>query len=305
MSVPNQKIVTIAPRIPRDKEHLYSKMNIDSIKTAVTILNGSGLKLWLYCNKNIDNYTFELSQKACLDFGIKKDSYYNGVEELIKKGYFIQEYEGSNHFCFYETPHKNISEDKNWFSEESIVEVEYPKKSSENTERNIIKLQNKIKKITERTSPSEKKKSGDFSYLEEEIGSDTSLTVLDMWIDTMLPSFYLLNRKLQTKYLMKFGFEEDECEYILDNIIDYKDGDYSEDYFVNREEYDMYDDFRKYEEYFGKRCKRIYDDFMKCKIDKKKSPKEYFDNLKKTYLSIFLGGLDMSLEELLKEEEVS
>jgi hypothetical protein len=60
--------------------------------------------MWLYFNKNQDGYKFELSQKACQVWGIKKDSYYDGIRELELKGYLIPIYEGSNIYKFYEKP---------------------------------------------------------------------------------------------------------------------------------------------------------------------------------------------------------
>lgn len=92
MSVANQKVVQIAPRVKRDSSHLFSMMNIDALQMAVQELKGSALKMWLYCNKNQDGYKFELSQKACHDWGIKKDSYYEGVRELMVKGYLLPIY---------------------------------------------------------------------------------------------------------------------------------------------------------------------------------------------------------------------
>lgn len=136
MSVPNQRIVHIRKAKLHNKDNLFTVINLDGLQKAVELLNGSGLKMWCYCNKNQDKYVFDLSQVACQEYGIKKDSYYNGIKELIQYGFLIPEREGSNIFYFYETPHKNISEDKNWFSETTIVEVESPKKESENTERN-------------------------------------------------------------------------------------------------------------------------------------------------------------------------
>jgi hypothetical protein len=55
-----------------------------------------------------------LSQKACHDWGIKKDSYYAGVEELVSKGYLVPIYVGSNIYKFYE---KAIEEKPKEFSE--------------------------------------------------------------------------------------------------------------------------------------------------------------------------------------------
>ena len=64
-------------------------------------LNGnSGLLLWLYLDKNADGYRLELSQKACEEWGIKRDSYYRAVKELQDKGY-LQE-TGGGRFIFHE-----------------------------------------------------------------------------------------------------------------------------------------------------------------------------------------------------------
>ena len=85
MSVPNQKTVKLAPRIKRDSKHLYCMANLEALQAAMSILNGSGLKLWLYLNKNQDGYRFELSRVDCANWGIKKDSYYSAVDELVNK----------------------------------------------------------------------------------------------------------------------------------------------------------------------------------------------------------------------------
>ena len=66
------------------------------------VLSGSGLKMWLYFNKNQDGFRFALSQKACEEWGIKKDSYYKGISELIDKGYLWKENEKGNSYYFFE-----------------------------------------------------------------------------------------------------------------------------------------------------------------------------------------------------------
>jgi hypothetical protein len=58
--------------------------------------------MWLYINKNQDNYRLELSQKACEEWGIKEDSYYDGVRNLIDKGYLRPMRAGSNIYVFFE-----------------------------------------------------------------------------------------------------------------------------------------------------------------------------------------------------------
>ena len=77
-------------------------MNIDALQQAIMTLKGSGLKLWLYLNKNQENYRFELSRKACEEWGIKKDSYYDGIKDLIAHGYLRLSQPGSNIYYFHE-----------------------------------------------------------------------------------------------------------------------------------------------------------------------------------------------------------
>ena len=141
MSVPNQKIVHIASRETRDKDHLYMMANIEALSRAVRELKGSGLQMWLYFNKNQDNYKFELSQKDALNFGVKKDSYYNGIKDLEEKGYLIPLRSNTNIYLFYETPPSDFakireSENSIWFSETSTEPTEISKNDSEKPERN-------------------------------------------------------------------------------------------------------------------------------------------------------------------------
>ena len=80
--------------------------------------------MWLYLNKNQDKYTFELSRKACEEWGIKKDSYYDGLKDLEAKGYLRQSRQGSNFYYFYESPrseNQNGGDSNDWFSEESNI----------------------------------------------------------------------------------------------------------------------------------------------------------------------------------------
>ena len=133
MSVANQKIIKLAPRIKRDSKHLYCMANLEALQAAMSILNGSGLKLWLYLNKNQDGYRFELSRVDCANWGIKKDSYYSAVDELVNKGFLVQDHCGSNMFWFHE---KAVSVKPKSFSESPTTCSEKPQVKSENTERN-------------------------------------------------------------------------------------------------------------------------------------------------------------------------
>ncbi len=145
MSVANQKIIKLAPRTRRDKDHLYTMMNLDAMQEAMKVLNGSGLKLWLYLNKNQDGYKFELSRVECAKWGIKKDSYYSAVEELVKKGFLVQDHFGSNLFWFYESA---VSVKQNYFSETQNEISEKSKDESENPQRNITNNTEIIKNNT-------------------------------------------------------------------------------------------------------------------------------------------------------------
>ena len=146
MSVPNQKIVQIARRTKRDKDNLYAMTNLEALQQAMNTLKGSGLKMWLYLNKNQDNYRFELSRQACEEWGIKKDSYYEGIRNLIDNGYLRQIRDGSNIYLFFEN---RLAENPNsveldfYYSENSKTSATFQKtgygnqnQMSENPKRN-------------------------------------------------------------------------------------------------------------------------------------------------------------------------
>ena len=105
MAVPYQRVILLGQREQRSKENPYAMMNIDALQMAMKQLNGnSGLLLWLYLNKNSDTYfPIELSQKACAEWGLTKDSYYRAFEELVKYGYLRQVRENSNLYNFFES----------------------------------------------------------------------------------------------------------------------------------------------------------------------------------------------------------
>ena len=110
MSTPNQKIIKIEQREVFSKENLYCMVHIDAMQEAMNVLSGENIKLWLYLNKNQDNYQFELSQKALEPWGLKKDSYYRAVNKLIELHYLNPVVEGSNIYYFSEKPKKELSQ---------------------------------------------------------------------------------------------------------------------------------------------------------------------------------------------------
>ncbi len=78
-------------------------------------IKGEALKLWLYIDKNQDNYKFDLSQKELEKWGLKKDSYYAAVNKLVELGYL--EVKDNNKMLFHETlpTEKEVSENQNEF----------------------------------------------------------------------------------------------------------------------------------------------------------------------------------------------
>ena len=99
----NQYTVTIGNRL-RDTSHPYVLMGIIPFQRACKDLNNVGeIKLWLYLSHHQDGFKFNLSQKACESWGIKKDSYYRAVDKLIEKGYLIPT-EKEDNYIFTEIP---------------------------------------------------------------------------------------------------------------------------------------------------------------------------------------------------------
>ena len=80
---------------------------------ALQNLRDSSFRLWFYLAKNKDEFELGLSQKACANWGLKKDSYYRAVQELKQKGYLILENEV---WHFYEEPKEQV--------EISVLEME-------------------------------------------------------------------------------------------------------------------------------------------------------------------------------------
>ena len=122
--------------------------NLIALQQAMKDLRGSSFKLWTYFNKNQDNYRFDLSQRACAEWGIKKDSYYKAVKDLIEKRYLVPLSQESNIFCFYELPlsenQQNFSPKQNTASEIQFVISETARRN--NTDNTLIK-QNKTKGV--------------------------------------------------------------------------------------------------------------------------------------------------------------
>lgn len=135
MSVPNQKIVCIGKRKVRDRNNIYATVNIEALRYATQHLDGSGFKLWLYFNKNQAGFQFELSQKACEEWGIKRSSYYKAMRELESKGFLKRSKDGSNIYTFYEMPLSIMQKEnkmENSFSGNKTISIEKQNNKDEN-----------------------------------------------------------------------------------------------------------------------------------------------------------------------------
>lgn len=114
--------IIVKPREERNSEQLYAKIHLDALREAMKTLNGSGLKLWLFLNKNQDNFTVNITPSSCQRWGIKKDSYYSGINELIEKNYLVKVFEHDSVYYFYETSIPD-SEKPKWFSEDNSTNI--------------------------------------------------------------------------------------------------------------------------------------------------------------------------------------
>lgn len=99
---PNQFNVKISPR---EHKGAFCIVGQDALYNALNNLKLGELKLWLYLNKNKDNYELALSQKDCGEWGIPKTTYQNAKDGLIEKGYLIEKSE--NNYIFIDNPEQS------------------------------------------------------------------------------------------------------------------------------------------------------------------------------------------------------
>ena len=99
-SFPNQRTVTIhKPRY----EGNFVQVDIDDWQEAFALLTKSSFGLYLYCCGNQDGYKLGLSSAAVQNaLHISDSSYRRAVEELLEKGYFIQN--TTTKYDFYTSP---------------------------------------------------------------------------------------------------------------------------------------------------------------------------------------------------------
>lgn len=91
MKYPNQYSIVFAPSPKTDANNPYNKINSDVLQEVCCDLSKVGaIKLWLYLVAHSSMKELALSQKACEEWGLKKDSYYSGKDELVNKGYLTE-----------------------------------------------------------------------------------------------------------------------------------------------------------------------------------------------------------------------
>ena len=100
VSFPNQRTVTIHKPL---YEGNFVQVDIDDWQEAFALLTKSSFGLYLYCCSNMNGYKLGLSSAAVQNaLHISDTSYRRAVEELLKKGYFIQN--TTTKYDFYTSP---------------------------------------------------------------------------------------------------------------------------------------------------------------------------------------------------------
>ncbi len=106
---PNQKSIRIGAKVPISNGTSYQRIPTEILPT-ICNLSQWGLKVWLYLNKNKEDFEINLSPQAVLNFyEIKTDSRTSvrrGIEELFDKGYLVEE---EDCLTFFQIPRDNFT----------------------------------------------------------------------------------------------------------------------------------------------------------------------------------------------------
>lgn len=108
---PNQRAITIQKQ-QSDKNHLYAIINLAAMDAAArTLTSLAGIKLWMYLDKNQDNYKIEAfsAQGFCEWANVSRSAYNTAFEELRNKGYLKLNEGTKTVFTFYERPKQEES----------------------------------------------------------------------------------------------------------------------------------------------------------------------------------------------------
>ena len=103
-TVPNQRIICIKNKSPADRQHRYTIISLEALSEASkNLLSVGGFKLYIYFAQNQENYTFALSSKAFMEWAsLGRDAYTTAFNELVDKGYLIQDNKQANKYYFYD-----------------------------------------------------------------------------------------------------------------------------------------------------------------------------------------------------------
>lgn len=108
---PNQRIIK-TQKEPSNKENLYSIVNIQALQNAIKVLDERALLLWLYLNKNQNNYMYGLSVVDIVNNWelYSEATYRRAFKDLVEKG-FLEQVDNDD-YIFYEYPqrYKNSSQ---------------------------------------------------------------------------------------------------------------------------------------------------------------------------------------------------
>lgn len=209
--------------------HPYATVNVNALNSAMNDLKGETFKLWMYLNKNQERYQFELSQKECEKWGIKKDAYYSGVNKLIELGYLRQVNEGSNIFVFFETPNSenpkglliNGSENPKKFYGKTVEDFPKNRKSStENPQRNNTEQTNIIQYNAQvETKSQEKKDFAHVSYFESVFLVETQDDLLEFIANEKGQNFLTARVREQIKQMKITPRQCAQTFYYLDKKV--------------------------------------------------------------------------------------
>ena len=100
----NQDRILMGEREARDKIHPFCMVNLKALQQAmVNIRSIGGIKLWMYLDKNSDNYVVDLSRAELVQhWGFTKDTYLKGKAELKELGYLTPVNGSDSIFTFHE-----------------------------------------------------------------------------------------------------------------------------------------------------------------------------------------------------------
>ena len=90
-SVPNQRIITVQ-KAKTDRNNPYALFNLEAMRRACyTLESKAGFKMYVYCARHQDNYTFALSREDFMQYAnVAETAYKTAVKELIANGYLVK-----------------------------------------------------------------------------------------------------------------------------------------------------------------------------------------------------------------------